>query len=68
MNASDLTMGAYFTTTGKDIWKLDGYFDMPSCTLRRLDEPGEETFGMGGVIAESFKRIDMPVVPPTEAA
>lgn len=63
MNAGDLTPGnLFYTTDGCDIWKLDGYFTMPSCLLRNIETGEKQTFGMGGLTAESFHPIIMPEI------
>lgn len=57
MNASDLEGEALFTTNGKDAWKMQWFFLDPSCTLKNLETGETQTFGMGGLTAESFKRL-----------
>jgi hypothetical protein len=57
MTANDLEGEALYTTDGKDCWKMLGYFTMPSCTLKNLETGELQTFGMGGLTAESFKRL-----------
>ena len=44
MIVDDLKVGAFFTTTRKDIWKLKSYCLYPTCTLKNL-ETGEITSG-----------------------
>ena len=50
----------YFTTDGKDVWILDGFFDVPSCTLKNLQNSEKSTFGLNGIMANDFHRIEMP--------
>jgi hypothetical protein len=57
MDASDLEVGAIYTTDGKDVWKMQGYFTQPSCTLKNLETGETQTFGMGGLTAQNFKRL-----------
>ncbi len=51
-----------FTTDGKDVWELESYYIAPSCTLRNLRTGEKQNFGIGGLTAETFKRIIMPKV------
>lgn len=63
MNSNDLEVGAFFTTNGKDIWRLMSYFNEPSCTLENVDDSARrETFGIRGLTAQSFHRIKMPEI------
>ena len=62
MNEKDLEIPAYFTTNGKGIWELQGYCLHPTCKLKNLTTGQIEDFGMGGLTAEGFKRIQMPEV------
>ena len=63
MDFSDLKPGIFFTTNGKDIWRLESYFDGPSCTLENMDNKSQvETFGMNGHTARRFHRIEMPKI------
>lgn len=57
MDASDLEGEALYTTNGKDVWKMQGYFMVPSCTLKNLETGEEQTFGIGALTAQSFKRL-----------
>lgn len=57
MDADDLEGEALYTTNGKDVWKMQGYFNGPSCTLKNLETGHTETFGMGGMTAQTFKRL-----------
>lgn len=57
MDSTDLKVGAFFTTTGEDCWRLEGYFSQPSCTLINVETGVKETFGMGGLTAQSFKLL-----------
>ena len=59
MDANDLEVGKFFTRDGEDMWVVESYFSTPSCTLRNLITGIKETFGMGGLTAASFKRVDM---------
>ena len=57
MNANDLGANAFFTTDGTDAWKLRSFCMQPTCIL----ETGKsEDFGMGGLTAQSFHKIEMP--------
>jgi len=62
MTEADLKLPheTFFTTNGRDVWILESYFTMPSCTLKNLQTGATETFGMGGLTAERYKRITMP--------
>jgi hypothetical protein len=57
MTANDLKVGGFFTTNGSDVWKLESYFDGPSCTLRNLETQEVQTFGMNGLTAEEFRKL-----------
>lgn len=68
MDVGDLAPNSYFTTNGKDIWKLGEYCTQPTCTLVKLCPPGvtdkavrRENFGMGGITAQRFHKITMPI-------
>lgn len=50
----------FFTTNGKDIWKLESYILGPSCELRNLETEEKQNFGLGGHAARSFHHIEMP--------
>lgn len=63
MDSSDLEGGAKFTTDGKDIWILRSHYLGPSCDLENLETGEKQNFGMGGFTAQSFHRIEMPVIP-----
>lgn len=63
MTQDDLEGHAFFTITGKDIWRLESYYLTPSCSLVNLETKEIKSFGLGGITAESFKRIIMPVKP-----
>lgn len=54
MNFEELEKHELFTTTGKDAWKRESYFSVPSCTLVNLETGVRETFGLGALTAESF--------------
>ena len=60
MDASDLGKDVFFTTNGKDIWKLQSYCLRPTCELLRMSDGMKESFGMGGLTAQRFHRIEMP--------
>jgi len=59
----DLITNRFFTTTGEDIWKVEWYFTQPSCRLKNLETGDVEEFGMGGLTAQKFHRIEMPIKP-----
>jgi len=62
MDAGDLgDISTFFTTDGKDVWKLVSCCMTPSCTLENLQTGAKETFGMGGLTAGTFHRIKMPM-------
>ena len=63
MKASDLDMDTFYTTTGKDIWKMVGFYTTPSCTIENVDTKETMNFGMNGLTAKSFHRIEMPIKP-----
>lgn len=60
MTSNDLEVGAFFTTNGKDIWKLESYYETPSCSLKNLETGEIADFGMGGLTAQDFHKIQMP--------
>lgn len=60
MNQRDLGVNAFFTTDGTDVWELLYFCLQPTCRLRNLKTGVEESFGMGGLTAESFYKIQMP--------
>ena len=62
MNASDLEPDALFTTDGKDIWKLKTFCMTPTCELHNLEGDAVESFGMGGLTARRFYKIEMPKI------
>ena len=57
MDQRDLEGDGLYTTNGKDVWKMVSYFLVPSCTLKNLETGQEQTFGMGALTAESFKKL-----------
>lgn len=61
MNSSDLEPNSFFTTNGKDIWKLGTFCLSPTCTLINLETGEEESFGMNGFTAQNFNKITMPM-------
>ncbi len=68
MNNNDLEAGAFFTTNGKDIWKLKSYFNEPSCVLENVDDTAiREEFGISSLAARRFHRIKMPSTVPARA-
>ena len=60
MDATNLEPGAFFTTDGTDIWKLQTYCCSPTCELKNLETGCTESFGMNGIMAKRFTRIEMP--------
>ena len=60
MNANDLGANAFFTTDGTDVWKVRSFCMQPTCILENLETGKSEDFGMGGLIAQSFHKIEMP--------
>jgi len=64
MYGKDIEVGAFFTTNGKDIWKLVSYFVGPSCKLKNVETGKEEHFGIEGFTAKQFIRIEMPKFEP----
>ncbi len=66
MNVEDLKNGKFFTTNGKDIWKLESYCLYPTCTLVNLETGKKESFGLGGLTAQGFLKIEMPIVDDRE--
>ena len=62
MDSGDLIdIPAYFTTDGLDIWELKTYCLQPTCVLENLKTGRKESFGMGGITAQNFMKIKMPV-------
>lgn len=61
MNKNDLELPSFFTTDGTDIWKLRSFCLEPTCDLENMETHKIESFGMGGLTAQGFKRIDMPL-------
>jgi hypothetical protein len=62
MNGNDLEVDAFFTTNGKDIWKLKTFFNEPSCLLENMDDTAtREEFGVSSLAAQRFHRIKMPI-------
>lgn len=61
MDSNDLEQGQFFTTDGTDIWEKVFYCMQPSCQLRNLKTGDTEDFGMGGLTAQKFHRIKMPI-------
>ena len=57
MDANDFEVQALYTTNGKDCWQMQHYFMVPSCTLKNLETGAIETFGVGALTAQSFKRL-----------
>jgi len=66
MNANDLEIPAFFTTDGRDIWKLQSYCLEPTCELVNLETGRKEHFGLGGITAQAFKKIKMPIIEEDE--
>lgn len=63
INLSDLEQSGnlpFFTTNGRDIWSVVGFFSCPSCTLKNIETNEERTFGIGSLIASDFHKIEMP--------
>lgn len=60
MDSTDLEPHSFFTTNGKDIWKLESYCLTPTCTLVNTEDGREESFGMNGLTAQEFHKIVMP--------
>lgn len=67
MNSSDLEPNTFFTTNGKDIWKLGTFCMTPTCELTNLETGQVESFGMNGLTAERFHKILMPMAIKKEA-
>lgn len=62
MNTSDLKTPGYFTKNGNDIWKLESFCLEPTCTLKNIETGEISSFGIGGLISESFHPITMPEI------
>lgn len=62
MNSKDLRANSFFTTDGTDIWALRAHYVGPSCDLENLETKKTRNFGMGGLTAQSFHRIEMPIL------
>lgn len=60
MNDTDLKLNSFFTTNGKDIWALQSYCMSPTCELKNLLTNQIESFGMNGLTAKRFHKIEMP--------
>ena len=63
MDSKDLEANAFFTTDGKDVWKMLYFCMSPSCRLKNLETGEEESFGINGLTARRFHRIKMPDIP-----
>ncbi len=63
MNSGDLSPNTFFTTDGKDIWKLGTYCMTPTCELTNMETGAVESFGMAGITAGRFHKIKMPIKP-----
>lgn len=61
MNSGDLKPDTFFTTNGKDIWKLGTFCLTPTCELTNPETGQMESFGMDGLTAERFHKIEMPI-------
>lgn len=57
MTADDMEGEALYTTNGKDCWKMQFFYSGPSCSLKNLETGEIQNFGMGGLTAETFKRL-----------
>lgn len=69
IDKSDLKLSNYFTTDGKDIWAVELYCLEPTVTLKNLKTGAIESFGLNGLTAEKYHKIDMPKIgDPTEDA
>ena len=53
MDASDLEH-EFFKDPSGEVWRMAGYFIVPSCILENVKTGSRETFGMRGLTAESF--------------
>ena len=60
MDRNDLEIPAFFTTNGKDIWKLRWFCLEPTCCLENMETHEEQQFGMRGITAQGFRRVEMP--------
>lgn len=60
MNSGDLEPDTFFTTNGKDVWKLGTFCMTPTCELTNLETGEIENFGMDGITAQRFHKITMP--------
>lgn len=60
MNSSDLKPDAFFTTNGKDLWFLGTFCMQPTCELTNVATGAVESFGMGGLTADRFRKITPP--------
>jgi len=62
MDSRDLELHALFTTDGKDVWKLESYYNGPSCNVKNIETGEVRNFGMDGHTARNFHKIKMPEV------
>ena len=60
MKTDDFEIGAFFTTNGRDIWKLQSFCTQPTCKLKNLETGEEVSFGIGGLTSENYHKITMP--------
>ncbi len=60
MNSSNLEPNAFFTRDGKDLWMLGTFCLQPTCELTNVATGQTESFGMGGLTAQDFQRIQPP--------
>ncbi len=58
----DLEVGKFFTTDGKDVWKMEYFCLTPTVRLKNLETSEERDFGLGGITANDFHKIEMPKI------
>jgi len=60
MNSGDLKPNAFFTTNGADLWILGTFCLTPTCELTNITTGAVERFGMDGLTADGFRKIEPP--------
>ena len=46
-----------YTQSGGDVWRVEGYFDCPSVTIRNLETGERMTGGIGCLNFQHFQRL-----------
>ena len=53
-------MPALFEKDDKTVWVLESFCAGPSCRMREIKTGNVESFGLNGLTARSFKKIEVP--------